>query len=194
MLGLFFYAFAWRPLLWQVTAFTAAHTVTLALATTGAVRVPADAAWIVESLIALSIVYVAVENLWVAHRTRALPAAASGNGPIPDAALAPPEIGWARIAVVFGFGLLHGLGFASVLAEFGLGGHFVASLIAFNVGVEVGQLAVVAGAAILIWVTLRVLHRRLHPEAEGVRAISVAGSLLIGAVGAWWVIERTLLG
>ena len=194
VLGLFFYALAWRPLLWQVTAFTAAHTVTLALATTGVVNIPDDAMWIVESIIALSIVYVAVENILVTRRVRVLPAAAHGRGPIPDAALERPTIGWGRIAVVFVFGLLHGLGFASVLSEFGLGQHFVASLIAFNVGVELGQLAVVAVAAILVWVTFQVLHRRLHPEAEGFRAIAVAGSILIGLVGAWWVIERTILG
>ncbi|MBM2575910.1 HupE/UreJ family protein [Jannaschia sp. Os4] len=194
VLGLLFYAFAWRPLLWQVTAFTAAHTVTLALATVGVVDIPDGSMWIVESVIALSIVYVAVENLLVAHRTRELPAAANGNGPIPDAALETPEIGWARIGIVFAFGLLHGLGFASVLSEFGLGQHLVASLIAFNVGVELGQLAVIAAAAILVWVAFRVLHRRFHPEAEAFRAVSVVGSILIALVGAWWVIERTLLG
>ncbi|KIT15291.1 hypothetical protein jaqu_29940 [Jannaschia aquimarina] len=194
VLGLFFYALAWRPLLWQVTAFTAAHTVTLALATLGIVNIADDAMWIVEAIIAASIVYVAVENVLVARRGRVVAAAAAGGGTVRVEAVDAPTITPARIAVVFAFGLLHGLGFASVLSEFGLGEHFVASLIAFNVGVELGQLAVIAVALLLVWATFEVLGRRLHPESEGFRAISVVGSLLIGAVGLWWVIERTLLG
>ena len=163
VLGLFFYALRWRPLLWQVTAFTAAHTCTLALATLGIVRIaPAT----VEPLIAASIVYVAVENVVAGGRAQITPL---------------------RIAVVFGFGLLHGLGFASVLSEFGLGGaHFVASLISFNVGVELGQLAVIAVAFVLLGLPFgaRPWYRRI---------IAVPASVLIGAVGAWWVLERTVL-
>ena len=194
VLGLFFYALAWRPLLWQVTAFTAAHTVTLALATTGVVNIPDDAMWIVESIIAASIVYVAVENLLVIRRARDMPAAVARGGPVEERAIEMPTIGWTRIAVVFAFGLLHGLGFASVLAEFGLGQHFVASLIAFNVGVEVGQLFVIAIAFAVLVAAFRVMGRRLTPVAEGFHAVAIVGSLLIAAVGAWWVIERTLLG
>ena len=194
VLGLFFYALAWRPLLWQVTAFTAAHTVTLALATTGVVNIPDDAMWIVESIIAASIVYVAVENLLVIRRARDMPAAVARGGPVEERAIEMPTIGWTRIAVVFAFGLLHGLGFASVLAEFGLGQHFVASLIAFNVGVEVGQLFVIAIAFAVLIAAFRVMGRRLTPVAEGFHAVAIVGSLLIAAVGAWWVIERTLLG
>ena len=194
VLGLFFYALAWRPLLWQVTAFTAAHTVALALATTGVVNIPDDAMWIVESIIAASIVYVAVENLLVIRRARDMPAAVARGGPVEERAIEMPTIGWTRIAVVFAFGLLHGLGFASVLAEFGLGQHFVASLIAFNVGVEVGQLFVIAIAFAVLIAAFRVMGRRLTPVAEGFHAVAIVGSLLIAAVGAWWVIERTLLG
>ena len=165
VLGLFFYSFAWRPLLWQVTAFTAAHTATLALATLGYVTLPPE---IVEPLIAASIVWIAVENILTRHR--------------------PARIGWTRIAVVFGFGLLHGLGFASVLQEFGLAGgaELVASLVAFNVGVELGQLAVIAFAALLVGLPFG--HQRWYREA-----IAFPASGLIGAVGLWWVLERTVL-
>ena len=124
VLGLFFLSTHLRPLLWQVSAFTLAHTITLALAALGYVTVPAS---IVEPLIALSIAYVAVENIFL--RT-----------------LSP----W-RPFIVFGFGLLHGLGFASVLAQFGLPEqNFVPALIGFNIGVEIGQLSVIAVAYLCV--------------------------------------------
>ena len=160
VLGLFFLNPRFRPLLWQVTAFTLAHTVTLALGALGIVQVPGH---IVEPLIAASIVYVAVENIFT-----------SGLNP------------W-RPLLIFGFGLLHGLGFASVLGEFGLpDDQFVPALIGFNVGVEVGQLAVIAGAFALvgIWFRSRDWYRQW---------ISIPASLAIAAVGAYWVVERTLL-
>ncbi len=124
VLGLFFLSTRMSALLWQISAFTLAHTITLALAALGYVNIPGS---IVEPLIALSIVYVAVENLYT-----------DGLSP------------W-RPFVIFGFGLLHGLGFASVLAEFGLpAGSFIPALIGFNIGVEVGQLAVVAVAYLCV--------------------------------------------
>ena len=114
VLGLFFLSPRLKPLLFQVSAFTLAHTATLALGALGLVTVPG---WIVEPVIAASIVYVAVENIL-----------SKGLSP------------W-RPAVVFVFGLLHGLGFASMLQEFGLpAGQFVPALLGFNVGVEIGQL------------------------------------------------------
>lgn len=124
VLGLFFFSLHMRPLLFQVTAFTLAHTVTLALAILGFVTVsPA----IVEPLIAASIVYVAVENIFLRKITP-----------------------W-RTAVVFAFGLLHGLGFASVLGEIGLNpARFVTGLIGFNIGVELGQLSVILAAFLLV--------------------------------------------
>ena len=84
------------------------------------------------------------------------------------------------------FGLLHGLGFASVLGEFGLPtGQFIPALIGFNIGVEVGQLAVIAVAFILVgWFARKDWYRR---------AISIPASIVIAAVGAYWVVERTLL-
>jgi hypothetical protein len=164
VLGLFFFALAWRPLLWQVSAFTLAHTITLALATLGLVTVsPA----IVEPLIAASIAYVAIENIF--HK-------------------GDRTIGWTRIGVVFGFGLLHGLGFASVLGDFGLDqGQFLLSLVAFNVGVEMGQLAVIAVAffAVSIWAGRKPWYRSL---------VVVPASAAIAVVGLWWAFERTFLG
>lgn len=175
VLGLFFLSIHLRPLIWQVTAFTLAHTVTLALGALDIVSIPGS---IVEPLIAASIVYVAVENIFARGLTK-----------------------W-RPAVIFGFGLLHGLGFASVLGEFGLPeGQFIPALIGFNVGVEVGQLTVIALAFCLIWLSVWAARRaRLDGEEEMVteypvmfRALSVAGSLIIAIIGIYWVIERTLL-
>ena len=163
VLGLFFFSLAWRALLWQVTAFTLAHTVTLALATLGVVTIPPASMWIVETVIAASIVYVAVEN--VIHGGR-------------------ETIGWDRIAVVFGFGLLHGLGFASVFAEAGMApATLVASLVAFNIGVEIGQLTVIAVAFLTVglWFGTKHWYRR---------AIAIPGSLVIGAIGLYWVLNR----
>ena len=159
VLGLFFLSTRLGPLLWQISAFTLAHTVTLAFGALGWVNVPGS---IVEPLIAASIVYVAVENIF-----------SSGLSP------------W-RPAVVFAFGLLHGLGFASVLGEFGLPtAQFIPALIGFNVGVELGQLAVIAAAFVLVGAFARKDWYR--------KAISIPASLAIAAVGAFWVIERTLL-
>lgn len=125
VLGLFFLSTKMGPLLWQVSAFTLAHTITLALAALGYVVIPGS---IVEPLIALSIVYVAVENLFTTGLSR-----------------------W-RPVIIFGFGLLHGLGFASVLAEFGLPeASFVLALIGFNIGVELGQLMVIAVAYLIVF-------------------------------------------
>jgi hydrogenase/urease accessory protein HupE len=161
VLGLFFFSTRLKPLLWQVTAFTVAHTVTLALSSLGYVSVPGS---IVEPLIAASIVFVAVENIW-----------AKGE-------LSP----W-RPAIVFGFGLLHGLGFASVLGEFGLPeGTFIPALIGFNIGVEFGQLAVIAAAAILFWTWC-------ERQSWYRFAVVIPTSLLIAAIGAYWVVERTLM-
>ena len=130
VLGLFFLSARVRPLLTQVSLFTLAHTLTLALAALGYVVLPGS---IVEPLIAASIVFVAVENIF-----------AKGLSP------------W-RPFVVFGFGLLHGLGFASVLAEFGLPENaFIPALIGFNIGVELGQLAVIAVMFLCVWQALRV--------------------------------------
>lgn len=153
VLGLFFLSTRFTPLLWQVTSFTLAHTVTLAMAVLGIVSVPGS---IVEPLIAASIVYVAVENIVSDKLHR-----------------------W-RPFVIFGFGLLHGLGFASVLGEFGLpDGQVVPALIGFNIGVEFGQLTVIAIAFILVWFAIRVDRG----EADVAPAQGVYGMLAVVFVG-----------
>ncbi len=165
VLGLFFFSLRMAPLLGQVTAFTLAHTLTLALASLQIVSIPAE---IVEPLIAASIVYVAVENIF---GTR------NGAG----------KVGLVRIAVVFGFGLLHGLGFASVLSDVGLPeGRFAISLIGFNIGVELGQLAVIAAAFVL-------LALPFGRKAWYRSAIAVPASCVIAGIGAWWTFERVFL-
>ncbi len=159
VLGLFFLALRLRPLLTQVTAFTAAHTVTLALGALDILRIPPS---VVEPLIAASIAYVGIENVL-----------SKGMQP------------W-RPVVVFCFGLLHGLGFASVLTDFGLGhSHFVAKLIGFNIGVELGQLSVIAAAFLLIgsWAGRKPWYKR---------RIADPASIVIALVGIWWVLERTV--
>ena len=148
VLGLFFLAAQMRPLFVQVSLFTLAHTITLALAALGYVRISGD---IVEPLIAASIVFVAVENIWARGVSR-----------------------W-RPFIIFGFGLLHGLGFASVLGEFGLPeAAFFPALIGFNIGVEVGQLAVIAVMFLCVWQALRVDRG----ENEAGQGFAVYGVLL----------------
>jgi len=159
VLGIFLLSLKLRPLLWQVTAFTVAHSITLAMSLFGLVSLPAN---IVEPLIAASIVYVAVENILTDK-------------------LQP----W-RIYVVFAFGLLHGLGFAGVLTELGLPrSEFVTALIAFNVGVELGQLTVIVMAflAVGLWFRNREWYRQ---------RIVIPCSLLIALTGAYWTVERVL--
>ena len=172
VLGLFFLSTRLRPLIWQVSAFTLAHTVTLALGAMGWVNVPGS---IVEPVIAASIVYVAVENIFASGLNR-----------------------W-RPIVIFGFGLLHGLGFASVLGDFGLPeGQFIPALIGFNIGVELGQLTVIAMAAGLLWLAVRAAMEAplqgeetlVRQEPVMFRAVSVTASLLIAIIAVYWVIER----
>ena len=156
VLGLFLLSARWRSLLWQISAFTIAHTLTLALAINELVAArPA----IVEPLIALSIAYVAIENVF-------------------SATLRP----W-RIALVFAFGLLHGLGFAGVLNELGLPrGHFIPALVAFNLGVEGGQLAVITTAILAVgWWRTAPSYRRY---------VVVPASLLIACVAMFWTAQR----
>ena len=157
VIGLFLLSPRARPLLWQVTAFTAAHTVTLALGTLGIVNVPGS---VVEPLIALSIVYVCVENLM----TTKLHA-------------------W-RPIIVFAFGLLHGLGFASVFEEYGIpDGQLVPALLAFNIGVELGQITVLAACflAVGLWFRDREWYHRV---------VTVPASLVIAAIGLYWAVTR----
>ena len=156
VLGLFLLSASLRPLLWQVTAFTIAHSITLALALYGVVRLPGV---IVEPLIALSIAFIAFENLFTSH-------------------LKP----W-RPLVVFGFGLVHGLGFAGVLSDVGLPrGQYLTALLTFNAGVELGQLAVIALALAAVgWFRRRAWYRP---------AVVLPASGAIAAVAVFWTIVR----
>ncbi len=154
-----------RPLVLQISAFTVAHTVTLALAASGVI-VPPPA--LVEPLIAFTIAFVAIENLVFPDMTR-----------------------W-RPAVVFLFGLVHGMGFAGFFGQLGLPpGKFWSALIGFNLGVEIGQLVVI-GAAAAIGLALR---RRLG-DAGGLdryrNLVVRPASLAIGLVGLWWGVTRLL--
>lgn len=156
IVGLFLLSTRRSILFWQVTAFTAAHTITLALGSLGVVQISSS---IVEPLIALSIVYVAVENLVTTRMTA-----------------------W-RPVIIFGFGLLHGLGFSGILSQFGLSNvGFATGLIAFNIGVELGQLAVIAACFLLVgWAMNMHVYRRL---------VVYPASVLIAITASYWSIER----
>lgn len=141
-----------------VTAFTVAHSITLIVAALGWISLPVR---LVESAIALSIAYVAVENIISRE----------------------PRFRW---LLTFGFGLVHGLGFASVLGEIGLPRRgLVASLLSFNVGVEIGQIAIVA-------VLFPVLHLLASRSAGGWyrRAVLIGGSCVIVAFAVFWFVQR----
>jgi hydrogenase/urease accessory protein HupE len=135
VLGLFLLCRAWKPILIQVTTFTVAHTITLALATLGYVSVDTN---IVEPIIALSIAVVALENIF------------------------RPTYGKFRLLLVFVFGLIHGLGFAQRLIDEQIPSGSVASaLLGFNCGVELGQLAVIGLAiAATFWIKDETKYRR----------------------------------
>jgi len=150
VVGLFLLTTAIGPLLWQISAFTLAHTITLALGMLGILNIPGN---IVEPIIAASIVYVALENI-----------------------IFPKMTAW-RPVLVFAFGLLHGLGFAGVLSEFGMPqGQFLAGLIGFNIGVELGQLAVIAVCflAVGLWFGKKPWYRKV---------VVIPGSLIVACNG-----------
>jgi hypothetical protein len=165
VLAIFLASVRIKALILQISAFTVAHTATLGLAASGVIT-PSPS--VVEPLIAFTIAFVAIENLIFKDMTN-----------------------W-RPIVVFGFGLIHGLGFAGFFGELGLPpGQFWSALIGFNVGVEIGQLSVILTAA-LLGVTLR---RLLHdPEGtQRYRAYVVRpASLLISLTGLWWGITRLM--
>jgi hydrogenase/urease accessory protein HupE len=157
VLGIFLLSRRLGPILWQVSAFTLAHSLTLGLTLYGLIALPAS---IVEPLIALSIVYVGVENLVTSE-------------------LKP----W-RVALVFGFGLLHGMGFAGVLGDLALPrSEFLTGLVAFNAGVEAGQLTVILAAFLVVgyWARQQGSYRRL---------IVVPGSAAIALTGMFWTMQR----
>ncbi len=159
LLALLLVGGSWKRVLLLVTAFTVAHSLTLGATALGFILLDdARTRW-VEAAIAASIIWVALENLLLReHRHRAL--------------------------LTFLFGLVHGFGFASVLGSYGLGDSVVTGLFGFNLGVELGQAAVVA----LLLPLVRLVQRRPELHQRTVRALS----LLILAAGGYWLMERAL--
>ncbi|HZE85646.1 MAG TPA: HupE/UreJ family protein, partial [Puia sp.] len=157
VLSLFLLSPRLKPVLWQATAFTIAHSVTLGLAMYHVINVPAK---IIEPLIALSIMYVALENIF------------------------SPRLKASRIGVVFLFGLVHGLGFAGALGQLGLPQNaYLLSLVMFNVGVELGQLTVI----LLAWFFLaRIWGKKPYYR----KAIVIPLSALIAAIAAFLAVQR----
>jgi hydrogenase/urease accessory protein HupE len=162
----------WRRVALTVTAFTVAHSITLAAATLGLVNVPGPP---VEAAIALSIVLVAVE---IVNTRRGMPSLTAR---------------WPWL-VAFCFGLLHGLGFAGALAEVGLPQHAIPlALLFFNLGVEIGQLVFVAAVLAAGELFRRAIALRLEPALvqRTVSRLDVTAAYAIGAMAAYWLIERT---
>ncbi len=146
-----------KPILWQATAFTVAHTITLGLAMYGVIKPPAN---IVEPVIALSIMYVALENIF-SSKLRA-----------------------SRIGIVFLFGLIHGMGFASALTSLGLPKNaYLESLLMFNLGVELGQVTVIVAAFLLLGLPF---GKKPYYRKRIVMPISI----IIAAIAAYWTVER----
>jgi hydrogenase/urease accessory protein HupE len=157
VLGIYLLSGRARTVLLQVSAFTVAHSITLGLSMYGLVNVSPK---IVEPMIAISIAYVAIENIFLS------------------------ELKSWRIALVFGFGLLHGMGFAGALKELGLPrSEFLTALLTFNVGVEAGQLAVIGTAFVLVgWYCSRRVWYRSR--------IVVPASAAIACTAIYWTIQR----
>lgn len=157
VLGVFLLSTRPRTVLVQLSAFTVAHSITFGLSMYGIVSLPPA---IVEPAIALSIAYVAVENLATSRLRRH------------------------RVALVFAFGLLHGLGFAGALSSLALPrSQFLLALVGFNLGVEAGQIAVVA----LAFAVSAPWHRSaIHYR----RFVLVPSSIAIAAIGLFWTVER----
>jgi hydrogenase/urease accessory protein HupE len=157
VLGIYLLSGRARSVLSQVSAFTIAHSLTLGLSLYGVIAVPPR---IVEPMIAFSIAYVAIENIFRS------------------------ELKSWRVALVFGFGLLHGMGFAGALRELGLPRQdFMTALLTFNIGVEAGQLAVIAAAFVLVgwqWADRAWYRAR----------IVVPASALIACIAVYWTFER----
>jgi hypothetical protein len=146
-----------RTIIWQATAFTVAHSITLALSMKSIIIAPSA---VVEPIIALSIAFVALENLIVTE-------------------LKP----W-RVLVVFGFGLVHGMGFASALNEIGLPRNaFLTSILSFNAGVELGQITIIlfVFGVLIFWFGTRQWYRKV---------VVYPSSIVIALIAIYWTIQR----
>jgi hypothetical protein len=157
ILSLFLLSPKLKPVLWQATAFTVAHSITLGLAMYSVIRVPSV---VVEPIIAISIMYVALENIF------------------------SPKLKSSRIGVVFLFGLVHGMGFASVLTNLGLPKNsYVLCLLMFNIGVELGQITVILTAYFTL---ARFWGSKLYYR----KYIIVPMSVIITTIAAYWTVQR----
>lgn len=157
VLGLFLLNPKLKPILWQATAFTLAHTITLGLAMYQIIKPPGN---IVEPVIALSIMYVALENIF------------------------SPRLKASRIGIVFLFGLIHGMGFASALTELGLPKNaYFSSLLMFNTGVELGQVTIILAAYFL-------LGKPFGKESFYRKKVVIPLSAIIAVIAAYWTVQR----
>ena len=157
ILSLFLLSPKLKTILWQATAFTIAHSITLGLAMYGKVQAPSH---IIEPIIALSIMFVALENV------------------ITD------KLKPTRILIVFAFGLIHGLGFAGVLKDLGLPQReFFNALISFNIGVELGQISIILAAW---WLFGKWFNQKPWYRQRIVNPLSI----IIAAIALYWTIER----
>lgn len=160
----------WRSALWVITAFTVGHSLTLALAVTGAVRLPTD---LIEFLIPVTIVATCIENIRVANRD---PKSRSG-----------------RLRPVFAglFGLVHGAGFANYLRDLFVD-RIALPLFGFNIGIELGQIVVLVIAGVLLaaadWLIAAVRKRASVASVQRVRIVAVSAMVMV--VSAWWAVER----
>lgn len=146
-----------KVILWQATAFTVAHSITLAMSMKSIIVAPSA---VVEPIIALSILFVAIENLLLTE-------------------LKP----W-RVLLVFMFGLIHGMGFASSLNEIGLPRNkFLISILSFNVGVELGQVSIILAVFLLI---VRPFGNRIDYRKKVVYPLSI----IIALIALYWTVQR----
>lgn len=148
-----------KTILWQATAFTIAHSITLALSMKNIITLPAQ---IIEPIIALSILFVAIENIILS------------------------ELKAWRILVVFLFGLIHGLGFASALNEIGLPRNkFLTSIFSFNLGVEIGQVTIIG--MVFLFIILPAGKKLWYKKT-----IAYPLSAIIGLIAAYWTVQRII--
>lgn len=168
LVGLLLLPLHFRSILIIATSFTVAHSITLALSVFEILTLPAP---YVEAIIALSIVYIAIDNIVVLKRNSARDTTQSKS----------PVLWKKRAMITFLFGLLHGFGFSYVLKEIGLGEHIAGSLLFFNLGVELGQLFIIVVCFPLLLYVFR--------KAWGTK-LTITLSALVGLMGLFWLIER----
>lgn len=168
LIGLLLLPFRLKSIIAIATAFTIAHSITLGISVLGVLTLPAP---YVEAVIALSIVYIAVENMWTLKT--------QPKNFIFDYQLSSHG----RVVLAFCFGLLHGFGFSYVLKEIGLGQHTFGSLLFFNIGVEFGQLIIILVTLPFLWYVFR---------SKWSKSFVLFVSMILGLIGVFWLIERVV--